>query len=52
MWTDYAAVSLNGLNYFVTFTGDWSHFAMVFLMETKNDALECFEQYEALVTAK
>lgn len=45
-------VGLNGMKYFVTFTDDWSHFAMVFLMESKDDVFEYFEQYEALVTAK
>lgn len=45
-------IGLNGVKYFVTFTDDWSHFAMVFLVERKEDVFECFEQYEALVTAK
>lgn len=45
-------VGLNGAKYFVTFVDDWSHFTMVYIMESKNQVLEYFRQYEALVTAK
>ncbi|KXJ68982.1 hypothetical protein RP20_CCG000687 [Aedes albopictus] len=45
-------VGLNGAKYFVTFVDDWSHFTMVYLMESKDQVLEYFRQYEALATAK
>lgn len=43
---------LYGSKYFVTFIDDWSHFTAVYLMESKNEVLECFVAYEAMVTAK
>lgn len=40
------------MKYFVTFTDDWSHFAVVFLITSKDEVFECFQTYEALATAK
>lgn len=45
-------VGLYGSKYFVTFIDDWSHFTIVYLMDSKSEVLSCFEQYEAYVTAK
>lgn len=45
-------VGLLGSRFFVTFIDDWTHFTMVFLMASKSEVLSCFEQYEAIVTAK
>lgn len=45
-------VGVHGEKYFVTFVDDWSHFTMVFLIQSKDEVFECFEQYEALVTSK
>lgn len=43
---------LNGERYFISFVDDWSHFAMIFPMRSKREALDCFKYYEAVVTAK
>lgn len=45
-------VGLLGVKYFVTFTDDWSHFTAVYLMQSKDQVLDYFEEYEAWVTAK
>lgn len=45
-------VGLNGVKYFVTFIDDWSHFTMVYLIESKAEVFEQFRNFEALVTAK
>lgn len=45
-------IGLSGMKYFVTFTDDWSHFVMVFLMASKDEVFEYFKEYEALVTTK
>lgn len=45
-------VGLFGSRFFVTFIDDWTHFTVVFLIESKSEVLRCFEQYEAMVTAK
>lgn len=45
-------VGLYGAKYFVTFIDDCSHFTMKFLFATKDELYECFQQYEAYVTAK
>ncbi|KXJ62430.1 hypothetical protein RP20_CCG010088 [Aedes albopictus] len=45
-------VGLDGKKYFVTFIDDWSHFTVVYLLESKDEVAECFEEYEAFVTAK
>lgn len=37
--------------YFVTFIDDFSHFTVVYLLRSKDEVLECFEQYSAKVTA-
>lgn len=35
-------IGLSGMKYFVTFTDDWSHFVMVFLMASKDEVFEYF----------
>lgn len=45
-------VGVLGVKYFVTFTDDWSHFAVVFLITSKDEVFECFQTYEALMSAK
>lgn len=45
-------VGLDGVRYFVTFIDDWSHFVMVYLIESKSEVFEHFKVYEAMVTAK
>lgn len=41
----------DGKRFFVSFIDDYSHFAMIFLISSKDEVLECFRDYEALVTA-
>lgn len=45
-------IGVGGMRYFVTFVDDWSHFVMVFLMKSKDEVYDCFQQYAALVSAK
>lgn len=45
-------VGLDGVKHFVTFIDDWSHFTMVFLIESKDEVFDRFRNFEALVTAK
>lgn len=45
-------IGRGGEQYFVTFIDDWSHFVMLFPMKTKDEVIEWFRYYEALVTAK
>lgn len=42
----------DGMRYYVTFIGHFSHFTHVYLMNHKNEVLEKFKQYEALMSAK
>ena len=42
--------SLGGNRYFVTFIDDKSRFTAVYFMKTKDQVLEKFEEYEAMVT--
>lgn len=41
----------NGKRFFVSFIDDFSHFAIIYLMSTKDEVIDCFREYEALVTA-
>lgn len=47
-----APVGVEGKKYFVSFTDDWSHFVVLFLMKSKDEVFESFQRYEAMVTAK
>lgn len=41
----------DGFKYFVTFTDDYTHFVVVYLIRHKSDVFEKFKEYEAMVTA-
>lgn len=45
-------VGIDDERYFVTFVDDFSRFTVVFLMNSKEEVLENFREYEALVSAK
>lgn len=45
-------VGHDGSRYYVSFIDDWSRFAMVFTMRSKDEVFGYFKQYEAMVTAK
>lgn len=47
-----APEGFDGVKYYVTFIDDWSHFIMVYLIRSKDKVMECFQEYEAFVTAK
>lgn len=36
--------------YFLTFLDDYTHFSMVYLLESKNEVFKCFTEFEARVT--
>lgn len=38
--------------YILTFIDDYTHFAMVYLIESKSEVFECFKNYEATMHAK
>lgn len=44
-------VSWDGMQYFITFTDDFTHLTVVYLMKSKDEALECLKTYEAMATA-
>jgi transposase InsO family protein len=41
----------NGKNYFVSFIDDYTHFTIVYLLSTKDEVYDYFQEYEAMVTA-
>lgn len=41
----------DGKRFVVTFTDDFSHFTVIYLMATKDEVIDRFREYEALVTA-
>lgn len=41
----------DGNNYFVTFTDDYTHVSVVYLMRSKSEVLQCLEDYEAMASA-
>lgn len=45
-------VTWDGKRYMVSFIDDYSHFTVVFLLESKDQVFERFQDYEALVTAR
>lgn len=42
----------DGCRYYVSFIDDWSRFAMLYTMQSKDQVFEYFQLYEAMVTAK
>lgn len=44
-------VSWDGNEYFVSFTDDYTHVSVVYLMKTKDQVLDCLKDYEAMVSA-
>lgn len=44
-------VAWDGSSYFVTFTDDFTHVAVVYMIKTKDEVLERFMDYEAMSTA-
>lgn len=44
-------VTWDGNNYFVTFTDDYTHVSVVYLMQSKSEVLQCLEEYEAMASA-
>lgn len=45
-------VGHDGSRYYVSFIDDWSRFTIIYTVRSKNQVLECFRLYEAMVTAK
>lgn len=41
----------DGKRFFVSFTDDFSHFSVIYLMATKDEVIDRFREYEALVTS-
>lgn len=41
----------DGNRYFVTFTDDFTHFTVVYLLKRKSDVFDRFKEYEAMATA-
>lgn len=41
----------DGNRFYVSFIDDYSHFTIIYLMSSKDQVLQCFREYEALVTA-
>lgn len=41
----------NGKRFFVSFIDDYSHFGIIYLMSSKDEVIDRFREYEALVTA-
>lgn len=41
--------SIGGSRYFLLFIDDFSRLAYIYFLETKDDALKCFQQYKAEV---
>lgn len=44
-------LSWDGNEYFVSFTDDYTHVSVVYLMKTKDQVLECLKEYEAMASA-
>lgn len=44
-------VSWDGNEYFVSFTDDYTHISVVYLMKTKDQVLECLMEFEAMASA-
>lgn len=44
-------VSWDGNEYFVSFTDDYTHVSVVYLMKTKDQVLDCLKEYEAMASA-
>lgn len=42
----------DGKQYFLSIIDDYTHFAMVYLLTHKSEAVQCLQEYEALITAK
>lgn len=45
-------VGVDGEKYFVTFIDDWSRFTVVCLISSKDQVVDVFREYEAIVSAK
>ena len=43
--------TINDSRYIVTFIDDFTHYARIYLTDTKSDVLNCFKLYEAFATA-
>ena len=51
VWGPFSA-SIDGFRYFVTFIDDFSRVTWIYLLKTKCEVLECFENFHALVTTQ